>query len=92
MIHELKTDPEVFQAVALGLKTWEIRRDDRGFKVGDIVQLRETKHSGDSMKQGCPLVYTGGCILAEITYILRGPVYGLADGWCIMSIQVKAAE
>ncbi len=90
--HDLKTDSEVFQAVISGEKTWEIRYDDRGFKVGDMVQLRETKYSGSEMRgtsemMGKPLQYTGGSILADITYILRGPVYGLADGWAIMTIK-----
>lgn len=86
-IHELKTDPDVYDAVASGLKTFEIRKDDRGFQVGDALLLRKTLHSGERMKQGMPLVYTGHSIQVNVSHILRGPVYGLVDGWVIMSVQ-----
>lgn len=68
--HELKTDPEVFDAVAAGLKTFEIRYDDRGYQVGDQLILRKTRYTG-----------------AEMSHILRGPCYGLADGWVIISLE-----
>jgi len=84
MRHELKTDPLVFEDVIAGLKTFEIRKDDRGFKVGDYLSLRKTKHTGEEMKARKPLEYTGGYWTVKVTYILRGPIYGLQEGWCIM--------
>ena len=39
--HALKTHPEPFAAVCLGHKTCEVRKDDRGFKVGDVLLLEE---------------------------------------------------
>lgn len=90
--HELKTDPAVFAAVLDGRKTWEIRKDDRGFEAGDRLTLRETKYTGAEMQAGAPLVYTGRAVETEVPYLLRGPVYGLADGWVIMSIRAAAAE
>jgi len=39
--HEHKILPEFFEAVILGFKTFEIRKNDRDYKVGDIVFLNE---------------------------------------------------
>lgn len=39
--HDLKIDPEFFEAVQLGSKTAELRRNDRDFKVGDWLILKE---------------------------------------------------
>ena len=41
LVHELKTWLEFFKGVAKGDKDFEIRRDDRDFRVGDILWLRE---------------------------------------------------
>lgn len=85
-LHTLKTDSEVFQAVMDERKNFEIRRDDRDFKVGDRVELRETEFTGEEMNLGEPLAYTGRTLGATINYILRGPIYGLSAGWCILDI------
>jgi hypothetical protein len=84
--HELKTDSHVFWPVACGDKTYEIRKDDRPYTWGDILHLRETKYTGEEMAEGKPLEYTGREVYCKITHILRGPEYGLKDGWCILSI------
>lgn len=87
MLHELKTDSGVFQAVKRGEKTFEIRKDDRGFKLHDQLTLKETKHSGAEMYSGAPLEFTGKELQVVVTYILRGPCYGLAEDWVIMSVK-----
>jgi len=87
--HELKTDPDVFEQVFLENKNFEIRKDDREFKVGDGLYLRETKHTGAEMAEGAPLEYTGRSIGVGVQYILRGPIYGLQEGWVIMDIAEK---
>ena len=83
--HTLKTDSEVFQAVSDGRKTFEIRFNDRDFKVGDELILLETIHSGEQMKQGKPLLYSGNEIHKIVSYVLSG--YGLKEGWVILGIQ-----
>ena len=88
MKHMLKTDPGVFAMSKAGLKTFEIRYDDRGYEIGDMLVLRETRYSGEEMKSGKPLIYTEDIVICIVQYILRGPAYGLEDGWVIMSVNI----
>ena len=85
MTHILKTDPCVFRAFETGIKRFEIRYDDRNFQIGDNLHLKETRYSGEEMKEGNPLEYTGYEDWMKVRYILRGPCYGLQAGWVIMS-------
>lgn len=87
--HLLKTDPEVFQAVLDGAKTFEIRLNDRGYAVGDVLGLCETKHTGAEMRAGAPLVYTGRECQRFVSHVLTG--YGLAEGWCCLSFDLPHA-
>lgn len=89
MTHELKTDRDVFDAVADGTKTYEIRYDDRGFAVGDTLILRRTKYTGDEMRNGMPLEYAGEQEARTVSHILRGPAYGLQQGWVILSLNAQ---
>lgn len=77
-IHELKISPKYFGDVYEGKKNFEIRKDDRDFKVGDLITLREYDNGQ----------YTGREIKnIPIGYILRNvPEYGLKDGYCILGI------
>lgn len=83
MKHLLKTDREVFEASLSGKKTYEIRFNDRDFKVGDILELSETRFTGDEMRNGMPLEYTGRHITKTVSHVLTG--YALQEGWCILS-------
>ena len=84
-IHELKTDPKVFAESWNDKKRFEIRRDDRDFKVGDTLTLRETKYTGEEMKNGKPLFYTGFTLNVKVTYKLPAGSYGLNDDWTVLS-------
>ena len=79
MEHELKILPEYYREIRCGRKTFEIRKDDRDYKVGDILILLEW--NGEK--------YTGHHVKREITYILRdAEQYGLKTGYCILGISV----
>lgn len=78
MIHELKTLKPYFQDVAIGVKTFEVREDDRKFQVGDYLLLNEIASD---------LRPTGRTISREIIYKLPGGEFGLAEGYCILGIR-----
>jgi len=82
--HVLKTDPVPFADVVEGKKLVEIRKNDRGFEVGDILHLQETSYSSEEMAAGQPLEYTADEVAVAVLHIITG--YGLKDGYCAMSI------
>ncbi|MCK5127691.1 MAG: DUF3850 domain-containing protein [candidate division Zixibacteria bacterium] len=84
MKHELKTDQLTFLHSFAGTKPWEIRLNDKDFRVGDILLLRETVYSGQEMKDGKPLEYTGRELMRRIDYILDG--YGLNENLVVMTV------
>lgn len=78
MEHDLKCWPGPFEAVVTGKKTHEVRKDDRGYSVGDTLKMREW--SPDTSK------YTGRACRVEVTYISRD-AFGLPPGLAVMSIR-----
>lgn len=78
MFHELKTLPEYFEEIWIKNKSFEIRKNDRNFSVGDQLILREYSEEDER--------YTGRAIQAYVPYIINGPCYGLKEGYCVMSI------
>lgn len=73
-IHELKILPEYFEAVVSGNKRFEIRKNDRNYKKGDILRLNEYQDGQ----------YTGDVHIAEITYITD---YAQQDGYVVLGIK-----
>jgi len=86
---ELKSDPAEFENVRTGAKTFEIRMNDRPYKVGSILRLRETECTGVAMREmGAPLVYTGREVYALVTHINEPGTYNVHSTLCLMSIQL----
>jgi hypothetical protein len=77
-LHDLKTINPFFDEVYSGRKLDEIRFNDRDFRKGDLLMLREY----DPI-----LKFTGKFILAKVTYILT-EFEGLTKGYCAMSLRV----
>lgn len=74
--HDLKILPKYYRDIEKGLKTFEVRFNDRNFQVGDILELKEW-FGGE---------YSGRYILADITYILDNTDY-CKEGFVILGIK-----
>lgn len=78
--HYLKTETEYYQAVENGIKTFELRKNDRDYQIGDIIHLIEIVGGITSGRQLSP---------KEITYIFRdfNTIDGLKSGYCILQLR-----
>ena len=75
--HDLKVWPAPFAGIDAGLKPWEFRLNDRNFKVGDRLCLREYDPRA--------LSYTGRTLDRFVVYVLDGG-FGLPPGYVIMTL------
>ncbi|HIB5645291.1 DUF3850 domain-containing protein [Klebsiella sp. JB_Kp018] len=82
-IHELKITSRYFNEVFHGNKKAELRKDDRGYKVGDVISLCEWEQQ----------TYTGRKFAVVITHILAVndvlPMPGnwIPGHWVMLSIR-----
>lgn len=76
-VHQIRLASGYFEDVAAGSKTFELRKNDRHYRKGDILELMEFTEGRN----------TGRLIRAEVTYLLEDYT-GLEDGYCIMAIKV----
>lgn len=84
-IHFLKTHQDVYVEMMTGKKTFDIRRNDRDFSVGDYLYLQETR---ELVTEGLN-EYTGNEMLVSVSFLLDGrqaEKYGLKSGYCAMSV------
>lgn len=79
--HLLKIYPEYAKEVEKGLKTFEVRYNDRDYRVGDFIEFRVYSHEGN-----CLDGYSINHKKYKITYILNGFI-GLREGYVAFSIK-----
>ncbi len=72
--HDLKVMPAFFQPLYSKQKTFEIRRNDRDFKVGDVLNLRE-----HSLARG----YSGRSCIRRVTYLTD---YAQRSGFVVLAV------
>jgi hypothetical protein len=84
--HDLKSWPEYFEPVQKQLKTFELRKNDRNYQVGDTLILREWDPASKT--------YTGRTVSRRVTYILPhlpeagcAATFGLMADHVIMSLE-----
>lgn len=77
-IHVLKTVAPFFDDVWNNRKEFEVRKNDRDFKVGDRLQLLESEP---------PPGQNPRFILKDIKYILPGGQYGIESGFVVLGLK-----
>lgn len=81
MTHDLKTWPVFFRETIAGRKTFELRRHDRNYALGDLLTMREYEPHRNT--------YTGRTWTGRITTILtadQAPA-GLQPGYSILGLE-----
>ncbi|WP_145522081.1 DUF3850 domain-containing protein [Yersinia ruckeri] len=72
--HGLKIRPEFFAPVYQGIKTAEVRLNDRNFQVGDTLTLREFDAGN----------YTGSFVNRQITHV--ADIGDIKPGYVLISV------
>jgi DNA-directed RNA polymerase subunit E'/Rpb7 len=77
MTHNLKIKYEFAKLHFIGKKNWELRKNDRDFKIGDTIQFKiiEFENSSDWSYERI------------ITNVFDDTSLGLKDGYVILSIE-----
>ena len=76
-VHQIRLAKSYFDDVANGIKTFELRKNDRGYKKGDILEMMEFADGKN----------TGRMVRVLVTYILEDYT-GIEDGYCIMATKL----
>lgn len=80
MTHNLKCWSAYYTLVAAGIKTFEIRLNDRNFQKHDILCLQEYNEIAKK--------YTGNCLFVNVLGILRN-VPGVMPDYVCLLIELK---
>lgn len=76
-VHTIKLARMYYEDVKSGKKSFELRKNDRGYKQGDILRMLEYAEGE----------WTGREMVVEVTYLLEDYA-GLEEGYCIMALKV----
>lgn len=86
-LHTVRSWAHFFDAIKAGKKTHDLRKDDRNYKVGDVLRL-ERYDNIDGL-------YTGESLLVDVTYITNRDApcafssSVVQPGYAILSIQLR---
>jgi len=81
MTHQIKIRESFAEAVLQGIKTFEVRKNDRGYQKGDLVCFKVLYDSDGLEMIDHPL----SKLCYEITYVLNG--WGIEDGYVVFGIK-----
>ncbi len=82
-VYKLKTGSEKFEAINRGNKTFKLTLNDRDYQDEHILLLQEwNENTGFTRRE----------ITVVVTYLLKGGVFGLENGYVIMGFQKIDAD
>lgn len=70
--------------IGAGIKTAEIRKNDRDYKAGDYLVMRPVSSNGEYASDGD--------ITAEVLHVLTDFPEGLQEGYCLLSLRVVRSQ
>lgn len=79
MVHKLKININYFKDVLIGKKTFEVRKNDRDYKVGDSIVLNEWNNEEQ--------YFTGRKVSGKITYITD---FMQLPGYVVFSFEIDS--
>lgn len=89
-LHELKIKRVYFDEILSGRKTFEIRKNDRDFKEGDLITFKVVDEENTptlNLKECLKRAFSDPYKVFRITYVLKDvPEYGLDKDYCIFGI------
>ncbi|NKI28243.1 DUF3850 domain-containing protein [Arenibacter sp. 6A1] len=77
MDHKIKILADYASKHLRGVKPWELRKNDRNYKEGDFITFVVVTNRNTP---------TGMTYRRKIIDVFEGGVYGLQDGFCILTI------
>lgn len=76
ILHRLKTEPKYFQDSQNGLKDFEVRKKDRDYQAGDLLELAEWTPEG----------FTGRVLHRRIKYLLDDERF-CKEGYVVLGME-----
>nr|DAT62222.1 MAG TPA: protein of unknown function (DUF3850) [Caudoviricetes sp.] len=84
MKHKLKILKQFADEIKQGNKYFEVRKNDRAYQKGDVIQFKAIEKHGDmEIEVEHPINH----VLYEITYVLSG--WGIEKGYVVLGIKWK---
>ena len=80
-IHALKCRGDFFMSVYDNEKEFEVRKNDRDFKIGDYIVLCQRYGQDDGELSGLTC-------MRKIKYILTGGQFGVQQGYVVLGLEV----
>lgn len=77
-VHELKVKQPFYDDLYFQKKSFEVRLNDRNYKKGDILHLKEFPKENFEKQTG---------LFREVIYILEGGEYGIEKEYVILGLK-----